>query len=198
MAKRIFLDQCCGVIIDVQELFLSSLARERRAQTEINTLGFASLLKYLRIPTLATLERPLELKGAMPIELDEILKSHDQAEVFEKEFFDLTKHKEIIGYLQSLKRKQALVAGCETDVCVLQSCLGLIERGFEVFLVEDLLFSSAATTASALDRLKAAGAVPLSLKTLYYELMEAVETGSHRADMKSRLGPPPFQYEAEN
>ena len=71
-------------------------------------------------------------------------------------------------------RRQLLVAGGETDVCVLQSVLSLLERGYQVFLLEDCLFSSEPHTAPAVARMRAAGAVPCTLKTAYYELMRSV------------------------
>jgi nicotinamidase-related amidase len=68
-----------------------------------------------------------------------------------------------------------IVAGCETDVCVLQSCLGLLSLGYEVFVVEELIFSSARNVAAAIERMKAGGVVFISYKTLYYELLESVD-----------------------
>src|SRR5262249_1151232 len=90
-----------------------------------------------------------------------------------------------------LGRKQALVAGCETDVCVLQSCLGLLELGHEVFVVEELVFSSARDVAAAVSRMQAEGAVLLSYKTLFYELIAAIEGGRHADQMAEAAGPFP-------
>ena len=91
-------------------------------------------------------------------------------------------------YLKRLKKKQIIVAGCETDVCVLQSCLGLLDLGFDVFAVEELLFSSTSRTEAAVERLKSAGVIFVSYKTLYFELVEAVADGPHEAKMIARLG----------
>ena len=109
------------------------------------------------------------------------------AKSFEKSFFDLTKEKPICAYLKRLNKKQVVVAGCETDVCVLQSCLGLLDLGFDVFAVEELLFSSASRTDAAVERLKAAGVIFVSYKTLF-ELTEAVDDGPHADKMIARLG----------
>ena len=98
--------------------------------------------------------------------------------MFEKDFFDLTKEKKIRDLPRAPEEKQVIVAGCETDVCVLQSCLGLLGLGYEVYVVEDLLFSSARNVESAIARMKAEGAVFLTYKTLYYELIEAVDGGA--------------------
>jgi len=73
-------------------------------------------------------------------------------------------------------------------VCVLQSCLGLLDLGFDVFAVEELLFSSASRTDAAVERLKGAGVIFVSYKTLFFELTEAVAGGPHADEMISRLG----------
>ena len=127
MANRIVRDHCCGVIIDVQAFFLSQLDAPLRSEIETSTASFAGLLGYFRIPVVATLERPLEQKGSLPRAISRRLRDSDLAETFEKDFFDLTKERRITDHLRGLGRTQVIVAGCETDVCVLASCLGLTE-----------------------------------------------------------------------
>jgi nicotinamidase-related amidase len=187
MAKRIIPHQCCGVIIDVQEFFLAQLPKRDRARLEANTRNFAKLLAHFRIPVLVTVERPLEHKGTLPAKIGQGLGR--AAVTYEKDFFDLTQEKPIRDHLRRLKKKQAIVAGCETDVCVLQSCLGLIDLGFDVFVVEELIFSGARSVEAAVVRMRHEGAVFLTYKTLYYELFQAVD-GSGRT-LAERLGPYP-------
>ena len=184
--KRILADQCCSAIIDYQDCFLEQLEPRSRARLGRNMASFARLLAYLRIPTIVTLERPVDRKGAVPPRFKATLGS--ATKVFEKGFFDLTKEKPIRTYLKGLKKKQIVVAGCETDVCVLQSCLGLLDLGFDVFAVEELLFSSTSRTDAAVERLKSAGVVFVSYKTLFFELTEAVADGPHADKMIARLG----------
>jgi nicotinamidase-related amidase len=189
MTKRILPESCAGAIIDVQDFFLAQLdGPDARANMETNLVNFARLLDSFRIPIVATLERPVESKGALP---DPLKAGLARAKLFEKDFFDLTKEKEIRDHLARLKKKQIVVAGCETDVCVLQSCLGLIDLGYEVFVIEDLVFSSAHDVAAALARMQAEGAVLLSYKTLYYELIQAVGGGPHAEAIQAAFGPFP-------
>jgi nicotinamidase-related amidase len=189
MVKRVTPDRCAGAIIDVQDFFLSQLgSRAARTRMETNIVNFARLLAYFRIPIVATLERPVHGKGSLP---DALKRQLGEAKLFEKDFFDLTKEKKIRDHLARLKKKQIVVAGCETDVCVLQSCLGLLDLGYDVFVVEDLLFSSARNVDAAIARMKAAGAVFLTYKTLYYELIEAVGGGRHADAMVTAFGPFP-------
>lgn len=191
MAKRIVLNRCCGVVIDVQEYFLSTLDRPLRTRLETNLFHFSCLLRYLRVPIAVTLEKPVGNKGSLPQQLNNCLYDYELAKTFEKEFFDLTKHQEITKYLATLNRKQIIVAGCETDVCVLQSCLGLMSLGYEVYVMEELLFSSSRNVESSIARLKAEGATFLTYKSLYHELFEAVEGSPHRKKIGEEFGPFP-------
>jgi hypothetical protein len=184
--KRVHADQCCGAIIDYQDFFLAQLEPRKRSRLRKNTRNFTRLLAYMRIPTVVTLERPVFRKGAVPQDIKASLGA--AAKVFEKDFFDLTKEKAIRAHLKRLKKKQVIVAGCETDVCVLQSCLGLLEMGLEVFAVEELLFSSARNVDAALVRLRSEGVIILSYKTLFFELVEAVAGAPHAEKMVAKYG----------
>jgi nicotinamidase-related amidase len=189
MVKCIVPDCCCGVIIDVQEFFLSQSDKRLRSRIKTNTKNFARLLGYFRIPIVITLERSVEQKGSLPEEISKHLS--DLAKIFEKNFFDLTREKIISDYFGRLKKKQVILAGCETDVCVLQSCLGLLGLGYEVYVVEELLFSSSQNVNSAIARMKAEGAIFLTYKSLYYELVGAVEGSRHTEKILERFGPLP-------
>jgi len=187
--KRIAPDRCCGAIIDVQSYFLGQIDKRQRARIVTNTRNFARLLDYLRIPMIVTVERPLERKGGLPREIAGHL--GEGARTFEKDFFDLTKEKAIKRHLTRLKKKQIIVAGCETDVCVLQSCLGLLALGYKVFAVEELLFSSARNVDAAMARMQAEGVVLLSYKTLFYELLESVDSSRYTEKIFRDHGPMP-------
>jgi nicotinamidase-related amidase len=189
MTKRIIPGHCVGLIIDVQDFFLGQLVKGVRAKIRTNTINFVRLLAYFQIPMVVTLEKPVEQKGRLPADIEQQLA--DRAHTFEKNFFDLTKEKEIKQHLGRLKKRQAIVAGCETDVCVLQSCLGLLSLGYEVYVVEELLFSSSRNVGSAIARMTAEGAIFLTYKTLYYELIAAVEGGRHSDQMHEAFGPFP-------
>ena len=188
-AKRIAVDRCCGLIIDVQEFFLSQIDTRLQSRLETNIKNFARLLGYFRVPMVATLERPIDQKGTLPREIAKHVGG--DAKIFEKDFFDLTKETKIADHIARLKNKQVIVTGCETDVCVLQSCLGLLALGYDVYVVEELVFSSSRNVDSAIARMKAAGAVFVTYKSLYYELIEAVDGARHSEKVLATFGPFP-------
>jgi isochorismate hydrolase len=186
MTRRIAYDQCFGAIIDVQDFFLDQVDKGLRAKLKTRIRQFARLLGHFHVPIVVTLERSVDRKGRLPKEIKKHL--GESATTFEKNFFDLTKEDEIAAHIARLKKKQAIVAGCETDVCVLQSCLGLLDLGYEVFLIEELLFSSSRNVDAAIARMQAEGAVMLSYKSLYYELIAAVDGGPHAEKLLQAFG----------
>jgi isochorismate hydrolase len=198
MVQRIVAESCVGAIIDVQDFFLAQLGgRAERERVIRNILHFARLLGYFRVPIVATLERPVHRKGSLPDRLRAQLR---EARLFEKDFFDLTREKDISDYLAQLNKEQIVIAGCETDLCVLQSCLGFLDLGYRVFVVEDLIFSSARDVTAAVARMRTEGAVFLTYKTLYYEMIPAVNGGHHADAMVATYGrfPDDLPDEAES
>ena len=177
MVRRIVPEHCCGAIIDVQSFFLAQLGKRDRSRIVANTANLARLLGYFEIPIVATVERPVDRKGLLPKQIGKHLSDHpgdhlgdhlgDRAVILEKSTFDLCKEKTVRRHLARLNKKQVIVAGCETDVCVLQSCLGLLSLGYEVYLVEEALFSSSRNVAAAIARMEAEGA-------LFAQLQDAV------------------------
>ena len=68
---------------------------------------------------------------------------------------------------------------------------GFSDLGYEVYVVEDLLFSASRNVDAAMARMKAQGAVFLTYKSLYYELIPAVDGGPHAERMRAEFGPMP-------
>jgi nicotinamidase-related amidase len=165
-------DQLAIVVIDVQTGFLDGWM----AGTSEPVLARIELLFGLAtvygLPLLATFEQPVEKKGWLPPRLEPYFPAHGQRHT--KQTFNCCGEPSILEAIEGLGRPQIAVAGGETDVCVLQSVLGLIAAGEQVFLLEDALFSSEPNVGPAIRRMERAGAIPSTVKTLYYELRRSV------------------------
>ncbi|MCP4321924.1 MAG: isochorismatase family protein [Psychromonas sp.] len=84
----------------------------------------------------------------------------DTTQRFYKAYFNSTKEATISTAMQELLTSgvnQIIVAGAETDVCVLQTVLGLKKMGFEVFVVSDAVFSTESYTRPTFKRMQQAG-----------------------------------------
>jgi hypothetical protein len=160
------------VVIDVQPYFLDGwMAGESEPLLARLEFLFALATVY-DLPFLATFEQPIETKGWLPERLEPFFPAHGQRHT--KQTFNCCGEHSILEAIGGLGRGQIAVAGGETDVCVLQSVLGLIEAGQQVFLLEDALFSSESNIGPAIRRMESAGAVPSTVKILNYELRRSV------------------------
>ncbi|AJE14643.1 hydrolase [Pseudomonas sp. S5(2021)] len=75
------------------------------------------------------------------------------------------------------ERRQFIVCGCETHVCVMQSVLDLLERGHRVFVVEEAVSSRRASDKTlALARMRQAGAEIVSREMVAFEWLEQAGT----------------------
>jgi len=161
-------------VIDVQPFFVD-LAIPDPSQQESLLVRLEHLLMladWMDLPTLVTFELPTADNGELPDRLERVLPAG--AHRFEKDHFGSLSEPGIAAAFEGMGVKQIAVAGAETDVCILQTTLGLLDGGFEVFLLEDCLFTTESHPGPALRRMHSAGAVPTTVKTLAYELVARV------------------------
>lgn len=160
------------LLIDAQPMFWDSMSGSREP-VMARTAHLLKLAGSVGVPVISTFEHPVERKGWLPERLERAMPAN--AARFVKRTYDCCGEPEIRDALLSGPGRQVAVAGAETDVCVLQSTLSLLELGFQVFLVEDCLFTTEPHAAGAIARMRASGAVPCTYKSLYYELTRTVD-----------------------
>ncbi|MFN8593562.1 MAG: isochorismatase family protein [Thermomicrobiales bacterium] len=176
-------DDVAIVVIDVQPYFLDGWMAGACEPLFARLEFLLALATVYDLPLLATFEQPIAVKGWLPERLEPFFPAH--GERYTKETFNCCGEPPIVAAVERLDRAQIAVAGGETDVCVLQSVLGLIGAGKQVFLLEDVLFSSEPQVGPAIRRMEAAGAIPSTVKTLNYELRRSV--AAPRAERSDRL-----------
>ena len=107
-------------------------------------------------PTIPALARYLE--GVKPIVKDSFSCCGDER--FMKE-------------LTTLNRKQILITGIEAHVCVYQTAMDLIKRGYEIYLVADAVSSRTIRNREiGIQKLKDSGAVLTSAEMALFELLK--------------------------
>lgn len=181
---RVDRDRLGVVLIDAQPAFWRSMHGDpepvmQRIEELLVLAGVA------RLPLVATFEHSPEWNGWLPERLEEVFPEHGVRLV--KRTFDCCREPEIREAVLAMGVDQVALAGAETDVCVLQSALGLLELGLEVFLVVDAVFSNEANVRPALERMLAAGVVPVTYKTLFFEVDESVDPASWPAEWRARM-----------
>ncbi len=175
-APRIRRDDLGIVVIDVQPFFMD-LAFEAdpaaREAFEVRIEHLLMIADWMDLPLVATFEKPVADNGEFPERLESVFPAGRPRHV--KNFFGCMAHPEIAADVEAMGVRQVAVAGAETDVCILASTLGLLDAGYEVFLLEDCLATTEASPGPALRRMYAAGAVACTLKTMLYELVACVD-----------------------
>lgn len=172
------------VLIDVQPAFIEWMSGS--PEPVLSRIEHLLLLaEHFSLPCLATFEHPVERKGWLPEALERVFPAGGQR--FVKHTYGCCNEPEIRDALQALGVEQLIVAGAETDVCVLQSVLGMLVLGFQVFLLEDCVFTSETQPGPALHRIYQAGAIPLTYKTLHYELTRTVDVPQPHHEWNARL-----------
>src|SRR5581483_1649945 len=110
--------------------------------------------RRLGVPVVVTEEEP-ELHGATDERITAQLPTG--ASVFRKPTFGLAGTPEILAAIRGTGRRVAVIVGAETDICVAQSAIGLVEAGFECVVVDDATFSPGDQHERGLARLADAG-----------------------------------------
>jgi nicotinamidase-related amidase len=159
-------EDCLLVVIDAQPGFYADDPAALEALARAAWL--ARLARELQVPAVATEEEP-ERNGATGLELA------PGTPVLTKPTFGLAGTPEILQAVRDTNRRTAVLVGFETDVCVYQSAVGLLDAGFNVIAPEDAIFSPGEMHARGLDRLRDAGAALTHCKALAYEWVRTVD-----------------------
>ena len=178
-------DDCALVLVDVQEGFLARLPQGIRDGVAGRIAFLVHGAAFCGIPVVATVETPADWGGLPP----ELAAAIGDAPVIDKVVFGLADDPLAGPAVRGLRRGTIVLVGMETDVCVAQSALGLLDQGLRVVVVEDAVASPGNHT-PGLDRMRRAGAIPLSTKQLHYEWMRTVARSRAFTDAHPGLEPP--------
>jgi nicotinamidase-related amidase len=100
----------------------------------------------------------------------EVLREIGAPVILEKEHFSACLEQDFLPVLHAFRRENIVVAGMETHVCVLQTCLDLIAAGFRVHVVADAVASRTGEDRDiALALLRQAGAVVSSAEAIIFQ-----------------------------
>lgn len=162
-------DKAALLVIDVQERLGKAMDPERYARVLKNTRTLVQGARVLGLPILVTEQYP---KGLGPTEpsLAELLTA-DSAPV-EKLAFSCGAVKEIARRLYASGRKQIVIAGMETHVCVFQTVRDLVAGGYQPFVARDAVLSRTAENhETGLALMRESGATISSTETALFDLL---------------------------
>jgi nicotinamidase-related amidase len=160
-------DRAAVVVVDLQERLLPAIADKERVLR--NTVLLLRLAEVLALPVVLTTQYS---RGLGPT-VAEVLEAAPGVVPLDKVSFGCFGSPPFLDRLAALgERDQLVVAGIESHICVAQTVLGALERGYAVHVASDAVGSrTAENRAIGMGRMEKAGALLSSTEMAIYELL---------------------------
>jgi nicotinamidase-related amidase len=155
--KRLDKDQAAVLLVDHQAGLLSLVRDFDPDQFKNNVLAVSDLAAYFKLPTILTTSFEDGPNGPL---MPELKAKHPKAPYIPRPGqINAWDNTDFVKAVKATGRKQLLLAGVVTEVCVAFPALSAIEEGFDVFVITDAsgTFNPVARH-SAWARMSAAGA----------------------------------------
>ncbi len=158
------------IVTDIQGK-LASLMDERESLFR-NAAILIEGMKILNAPILWIEQHPRGLGPTVP----EIASRLEGLAPLPKQTFSSMRNAAILAEFKRLNRRQAILIGIETHVCVYQTAMDLIAMDVEVHVPEDAVSSRIARNRRiGLDMIARAGGHPTSVETALFEMLGIAE-----------------------
>jgi nicotinamidase-related amidase len=152
------------LLIDMQEKLMPTIYEN--INLEKNILFLMQGLEILNIPILITEQYPKGLGKT----IKSVASNH---KIIEKTEFSAWLNTSIKQEIIAINKKQVILIGIESHVCVLQTALQMLRHGFEVFIPEECVGSRSPTNKqNALQRIQIAGGTITNTESCFFEMLE--------------------------
>ena len=171
------LEDSLVLIIDVQDKLLNAVFNKE--QVEKKSAIVAEAAKILGIPVVVTEQYPKGLGNTIPAVKDALA---EDTEIFEKTAFSALNNEEILEAIKKHNKKQILIFGIETHICVSQTTAAFRELGYEVSVIKDACGSRAEEEYLAgLERMKDNGAYIITTEIALFEWLKGAKHPNFKA-----------------
>lgn len=169
-------DQSLLLVVDVQAKLAPAIFEGEAAVA--NNVRLLAGAGQLGVPRYVSEQYVRGLGPSLPA----IREAAGDACFFEKMHFSCTGEPGVLEMLRAAGRRQIVLTGMETHVCVLQTAFGLVEAGFSVFLVADAASSrSPENRSAAIERMRAGGVHIVTTEMVLFEWLHRAGTDEFRA-----------------
>ena len=179
---RIDASRAALLLVDIQTKLAAVMPAADLALCERNWLILVELARRLGMPVVWSEQYPQGLGPTVPALADALMKPGLALHRIEKLSFSCTECEAFPPLHESLARRQSIVAGMESHVCVWQTVRGLLARDAEVHVPADAVISRApANWRVGLDLCARAGAVITSSETIAFDALGRAGTEDFKA-----------------
>lgn len=164
------------VVIDIQERLARAMYQKEQLVDNLQKLIRG--IQVLEVPLIVTEQYPKGLGATIP----EVAQLLGGVQPLPKLSFSCWGEEKFVEKLKTLGRKQVLVSGIESHVCVYQTVSDLVNMGYEVHAVTDTISSRTLQNKEiGLNMMSRISAVLTSTEAVLFELLRIAEGEKFKA-----------------
>lgn len=161
------------LVIDIQERLFNVMEENLKPTLIKNNAILIKTAKTFSMPIVVSEQYPKGLGPTIP-EMKEIL---CETPLIEKTHFSCWREEPVQAAIKTANKKNIIVTGIETHVCVLQTVLDLLSNGYNPVVASDAVLSrNASDRIEAIKAMRDAGAVIYPTETIAFMLLEKAGT----------------------
>ena len=167
------------LVVDVQEKLMPVMVRKQRVID--NIIKLLQLSKIFALPVIFTEQYPKWLGPSIP----EIKEHLINDEPIIKYHFNCCDVDGFNDRLDSCGFENLIVTGVESHICVFQTCVSILNRGYQVHVPQDAVDSRTDENwRVGLELMKKAGAFITSTETVFYQILKKAGTKEFKEMLK--------------
>jgi nicotinamidase-related amidase len=175
IAMRLNRENSVGVVIDIQEKLLPHMFNKETVLS--NSVKVVNGLRIMNVPLLVTQQYTKGLGNTV----EEIKNNLGDFSYFEKLTFSCYRDESFIKELDRSGKRNIIIAGIESHVCVLQTALDLLYNNFNPIIVTDAIGSRNENDMKiALWRMRDAGCIMTTTESMLFELCARAGTNEFK------------------
>jgi nicotinamidase-related amidase len=165
---KLDINNCCLLIIDLQEKLLSHIFNKEKIKYHCNKL--VELLVELSVPIIYTEQYPKGLGSTVNCLKKKLTQNNSKK--IEKTTFSAYENEGLKKILTQTNKQQVIVVGIESHICVLQTAIDLLENDRQVYIVDECIGSRKLGDAKmGIERMLNKGASLINFEMIFFELI---------------------------
>ncbi len=177
---RILREDTIGLVIDIQEKLLPHIHESEPLLHHVGIL--LDGLAVLDIPLMIT----EQYRKGLGETVEQVQKKIVEFDPLEKMSFSCCDDEIFDHKLSSFGKRYVIICGIEAHVCVLQTTIDLLEKGYQPVVVEDCVSSRKPNDKMvAIERMRQEGAIISTVESILFELARV--SGTEKFKLISRL-----------
>ncbi|MEI6089068.1 MAG: hydrolase [bacterium] len=177
---RILIEDTAFLSLDNQSRLFPSIFENEKL--EINLLKLISGMKVLDLPILVTEQYSKAIGSTIPSIINLLA---DKYHPIEKMAFSCMDEPNFVNALKAMNRKNVIICGIESHVCVLQTTIDMLSAGYQPIIIEDCVSSRNPNDKKhAIRRMARSGAIITTYESILFELQRFSGTDRFKAISK--------------